>query len=180
MSDISIQGEPRDYYKILIKSDDSECYQANRRTIREIMKIISGATEKYQENGDSDAVIRVHQDYYDAFDVFILNEPDDAKIAMRSVLAEEMKAKECELNVDGGSTPKTIGIILTLIGICICIYAFAMNISVGYDDKFYNAGLIADRQIYMTAGVAITIIGSLAILFSLLLGKTGKRFIARQ
>ncbi|CBJ80366.1 hypothetical protein XBJ2_2580032 [Xenorhabdus bovienii str. Jollieti] len=180
MSDISIQGEPRDYYKILIKSDDSECYQANRRTIREIMKVINGATEKYQENGDSDTVIQMHQDYYDAFDVFILNEPDDAKIAMRSVLAEEMKAKECELNIGGGSIPKVIGFLLTFIGLFVCFYACTMNISVGYYDKVINAGLVADRQLYMTAGVGITIIGSLAILFSLLLGKMGKRFIARQ
>ncbi|MBI6547272.1 hypothetical protein [Xenorhabdus lircayensis] len=180
MSDISIQGVPRDYYKILIKNDDVECYQANRRAIREIMKVIGGATEKYQENGDHDTVIRIHQDYYDEFDAFILNEPNDAKVAMRSVLAEEIKVKECELNIGGGSTPKVIGIILTIIGIVICVYALFMKVSVGYYDEVYNAGLIANRQLYMTAGGAITIIGSLTILFSLLLNKTGSSSISRQ
>ncbi|OTA14781.1 hypothetical protein Xbed_03648 [Xenorhabdus beddingii] len=179
MSDILIQGEPRDYYKTFVKNDDSECYQANRRAIKELMVAINKVTGPYQYNGNFHSVILTHQDYYDAFDAFIINEPDDAKIAMRSVLAEEMKGKECELNSGGGSAPKIIGIILTLIGICVCFYAFTMEVSVGYYDKVINAGLVADRQIYMTAGAAITIIGSLAILFSLLLGKMGNRFIAK-
>ncbi|MBD2780098.1 hypothetical protein [Xenorhabdus szentirmaii] len=136
-------------------------------------------TRKYQENGDLDMVIKTHQDYYDAFDIFILNEPDDAKIVMRSVLAEEMKAKEYKINADGGSTLKATGITLTIIGIITCLYAFFMSISVGRYGEFSNAGLIADRQLYMAAGIAITIIGSLAILFSLLLNKLGNRSIAR-
>ncbi|BET97285.1 hypothetical protein [Xenorhabdus taiwanensis] len=175
MSEVLIPGEPRDYYKTFVKNDGSECYQANRRAIRELMTAINKATGPYQYNGNLHSVILTHQDYYDAFDVFIINEPDDAKIVMRSVLAEEMKAKERELNVGNGSTTKMTGIVLALIGICICFYALTMNVAVGYYDKVINAGLVADRQLYMTAGVAITIIGSLAILFSLLLDKTGNR-----
>ncbi|KLU16519.1 MULTISPECIES: hypothetical protein [Xenorhabdus] len=179
MSEVLIPGEPRDYYKIFTKNDDSECYQANRRTIRELMSEINKATGQYQYNGDLNAVMLTHQDYYDAFDAFILNEPDDAKMAMRNVLAEEMKAKECELNVNDVSMLKGIGVILALIGICICFYAITMSVTISRYDEVINAGLIADRQLYMTGGVSITIIGSLATLFSLLLSKMGKRFIAR-
>ncbi|XRZ03032.1 hypothetical protein ACP179_17875 [Xenorhabdus stockiae] len=180
MSDILIPGEPRDYYKTFTKNDDSECYQANRRAIRELMISINKVTGPYQHNGNLKSVILTHQDYYDAFDLFILNEPNDAKIAMRSMLAEEMDTKECELNSGGGSATKITGIVLTLIGICICFYALTMSVAVGYYDKVINAGLVADRQIYMTAGATITLIGALAILFSLLLDKAGRRFIARQ
>jgi succinate dehydrogenase hydrophobic anchor subunit len=179
MSEVLISGEPKDYYKILTKNDNGEYYQANRRAIREMMKDINKVTGQYQYNGNLNSVILTHQDYYDAFEAFIINEPDDAKVAMRSMLAEEMKAKESELNVNDVSMLKGTGILLIIIGIAVCFYALTMSITAGRYDDVINAGLVADRQLYMTVGAAITIIGSLSTLFSLLLGKMGKRFIAR-
>ncbi|MDE9478427.1 hypothetical protein KKJ21_15035 [Xenorhabdus bovienii] len=98
MSDVLILGEPTDYYNLFTKDDGSIHYQGNRTQIREMMKIRSELIDKCIANGDVDGISKISNDYSDAFEIFILNEPEEAKIAVYNMMAEEMNALADKLN----------------------------------------------------------------------------------
>ncbi|WP_336709902.1 MULTISPECIES: hypothetical protein [unclassified Cedecea] len=56
---------------------------------------------------------------------------------------------------------KFIGALLFAIGAIIVGWALGMEVTVGYVDKVYNTGLIANRLVYTVAGSSISIIGSI-------------------
>jgi hypothetical protein len=92
MSEVSIPGNPADYYKVFTKDDGSNHYQGNRNQIREMMKIRGELTDKCIASGDLDGIERISSDYSDAFEIFIMNEPEEAKIAIYNMLVEELNA----------------------------------------------------------------------------------------
>lgn len=56
---------------------------------------------------------------------------------------------------------KFIGALLFAIGAIIVGWALGMEVTVGYVDKVYNTGLIANRLVYTVAGSSIAIIGAI-------------------
>ncbi|TKI01778.1 hypothetical protein [Martelella alba] len=56
---------------------------------------------------------------------------------------------------------KVIGGLLMAGGIIWVLCALGMDVTVGYVDKIYNTGLIANREVNIIAGSSLAIIGTL-------------------
>lgn len=69
---------------------------------------------------------------------------------------------------------KSIGGILIAVGVISVGCALGMDVTVGYVDKVYNSGLMANREVYTIAGSAIAIIGTLIAMTGFIIERAEK------
>ncbi|PHM52471.1 hypothetical protein Xekk_03148 [Xenorhabdus sp. KK7.4] len=96
MSEVSISGEPTDYYKSIVTNNGDVIYKASRDKIRELLLFRKEFIDKAVANGADE--MQASMDYLDVLDIFLLNEPIEARTDIYEVLTQELNIMAQQLS----------------------------------------------------------------------------------